>query len=175
MTLYGAGARRYGRRMPPEPPEAPPALDIEALTADLTAARVALVAVLREMPESQAYRATPRPGWTLKHELALVAAHDAELTHVLVEVRRRPSPLVLDLRRRRSEALRFLVELRLRALVDRLEEEGARLAVALAEHAHVAALPVQVLGLEARSALDLAHAQHQRLRALIEALEGSRR
>lgn len=161
--------------MSPEPPEAPLALDIEALAADLVAARTALVALLREMPESQAYRATPRPGWMLKHELALVAAHDAELTHVLTEVRRRPGPLVLDLRRRRAEALQVLVQLRLRALVDRVEEEGHRLLAALHEHAHIAAHPVEVRDLEARSAADLARAQHSRLLALIEALEGARR
>ena len=160
--------------MPPEPPEAPLALDIEALAADLLAVRSALIALLREMPESQAYRATPRPGWTLKHELALVAAHDAELTHVLAEVRRRPSPVVLDLRRRRAEALQVLVQLRLRALVDRVEEEGERLLSVLREHAHVAAHPIEVRDLDARSAADLARAQHQRLLALIEALEGPR-
>ena len=174
MTLYGAGERRYGPRMPPEPPEAPAAPDIEALALELGEARATLVALLREMPESQAYRPTPRPGWMLKHELALVTAHDAELTHVLVEVARRPGPLVLDLRRRRSEALRVLVELRLRALVDRLEEEGTRLTVALNEHAHVAAHPVEVRGLEARSSIDLARAQRERVAALLDALGWSR-
>jgi len=161
--------------MPPEPPEAPLALDIEALAADLIAVRSSLVEMLREMPESQAYRATPRPGWTLKHELALVAAHDAELTYVLVEVRRRPSPIVLDLRRRRAEALQTLVQLRLRALVDRVEEEGDRLLDVLREHAHVAAHPIELRDLEARSPADLARAQHQRLLALIEALRAPRR
>ncbi len=161
--------------MPPEPPEAPLALDIEALAAELMAVRSALVARLREMPESQAYRATPRPGWTLKHELALVAAHDAELAHVLIEVRRRPSPVVLELRRRRAEALQVLVQLRLRALVDHVEEQGDLLVRTLHEHAHVAAHPIAVLDHDARSAADLAAAQRARLGALLDLLGGADR
>lgn len=158
---------------PPEPPDAPAGLEIEALTGELIVVRASLVEVLRAMPESQAYRTTPRPGWTLKHELAAVVAHDSELAHVFVEVERRPPPLVLDLRRRRAEALQVLVQLRLRMLVDRVEEEGDILARTLHEYAHVAAYPIEVRDLEARSPADLAAAQRNRLGALLDLLGGT--
>lgn len=95
-----------------------------------------LLTLARTLPESKAYRATSRAGWTLKHELSSLAAADDELVHVLEEVRRRAGPLAIALRRRRGETMHRVQQLRLRPLLDELEAGGTRAAAALREHGH---------------------------------------
>lgn len=107
-----------------------------ALADELVQVREALIELGRRLPESRAYRATSRAGWTLKHELAALGAADDELVHVLDEVRRRAAPIGLDLRRRRGETMHRLQQLRLTPLLDEVEQGGARAIEALREHGH---------------------------------------
>jgi hypothetical protein len=161
----------------------PPDFDYQALEAELRQARDALLELARRLPESRAYRATSRPGWTLKHELSALAAADAELLHVLEELRRRGVPLELDLRRRRAEAMHAVQNLRLNPLLDRLEHGGLRVAEALLAQGHLLSHSVNLRGSngasedasEARPGSDLLRAYRDRaeealrtLRAIIE-------
>lgn len=119
-------------------------LDHRSLAKELAAARATLIELLRTLPESRAYRATTRPGWTLKHELTALGAADSEMLHVLEELRRRSGAVTLDLRRRRAETMHSLQHLRLAPLIERLEQDGARVIGALNEHGHELARAVHL-------------------------------
>lgn len=152
----------------------PPHLESDRLHAEVRAAREALVELARSLPESRAYRATPRPGWTLKHELAALGAADRELTHVLDEVRRRSGPVVIELRRRRAQAMHELQQLRLRPLLEHLEVSGAALADTLAAHQHELARAVHIErpteGSQPTSVAELARAYQARAQRALETL-----
>jgi hypothetical protein len=108
-----------------------PSPEHQALADELTQVRETLIELARRLPESRAYRATSRAGWTLKHELAALGAADDELIHVLDEVKRRTAPIGLDLRRRRGETMHRLQQLRLTPLLDEVEQGGTRAIEAL--------------------------------------------
>lgn len=156
-------------------PEQPSDLDHVSLAQELREARDALLELLRTLPESRAYRATERAGWTLKHELAALGAADAELVHVLDELKRRSGTVTLELRRRRAESMHALQSLRLTPLIERLEHDGGRAIEALAEHGHHLARSVHVERPAAdampAAASGLAHAYRQRVHAAIETLK----
>jgi hypothetical protein len=119
-------------------------VDHRSLARELTEARAALIEALRTLPESRAYRASERAGWTLKHELSALGAADSELLHVLDELRRRSGTVTLELRRRRAESMHALQSMRLTPLTERLEQDGARALEALAEHGHHLARAVHI-------------------------------
>ncbi len=153
----------------------PPDLDHASLAQELREARDALLELLRTLPESRAYRATERAGWTLKHELAALGAADVELVHVLDELKRRSGTVTLELRRRRAESMHALQSLRLTPLIERLEHDGGRAAEALAEHGHHLARAVHLERPAAdatpSAASGLAHAYRERVHAAIETLK----
>lgn len=157
----------------PTPDRGP--LDHASLARELREARDALVELLRTLPESRAYRATERAGWTLKHELSALGAADLELVHVLDELKRRSGTVTLELRRRRAETMHALQSLRLTPLIERLEQDGARAAEALAEHGHHLARAVHIerpaTDGEPSEAVRLAHAYRERVHAAIETLK----
>ena len=148
--------------------------DPHRLAAELRAGRAALLHLARNVSESRIYRGTARPGWTLKHELAALAASDAELLHVLDELRRRPTLPVggLDLRRRFAESMHAMKELRLAELLDRLQADGARVAAAVRQHEPLLGRPLGVAGRDLKSMADLVHAHAERARAAVETFEG---
>ncbi len=152
-------------------------LDHASLAAELREARDALLELLRTLPESRAYRATERAGWTLKHELAALGAADAELVHILEELRRRSGTLTLELRRRRAETMHGLQSLRLTPLIERLEHGGAAAVESLAEHGHHLARAVHVerpaADAEPAPASKLAHAYRERVHAAIATLRAA--
>lgn len=152
----------------------PERLDAHALADQLRTAREALLNLARDLSEGQVYHRTARAGWTLKHELASLVTHDAELVHVIEELRRRPGgageALTLDLRRRRGETMLRLQQLRLRPLLERIEQEGARVVEALREHGALLSRPLHLAQQEAVSAAELAHAQGERAMQAVEAL-----
>ena len=155
--------------MPPE------RLDAHALADQLRTTREALLNLARDLPEGQMYHRTARAGWTLKHELTSLVTHDAELVHVIEQLRRRPAdtaeqPLTLDLRRRRGETMLRFQQLRLRPLLERVEQEGARVVAAVREHGALLSRPLRLAQEGAASAADLAHAQGERAMQSIEAL-----
>lgn len=152
----------------------PPAThDAHRIADDLATARASLLALARQIPETRIQRPTARSGWTLKHELAALAAADAELLRVLGEVRRRPSPVTLDLRRDFAEEMLPLLESRLPPLLARLETRGAELEAALVEHHADLASPVAVEGRDVASAGDLAGAHLERARGAVATLQAA--
>jgi hypothetical protein len=157
--------------------ERTPDLDHAALARELREARDALLELVRALPESRAYRATERAGWTLKHELAALAAADVELTHVLEELRRRSGTVTLELRRRRAETMHGLQSMRLTPLIDRLEHDGARAIETLAEHGHHLARAVHIErpseDAEPWPASTLAHAYRERVHEAIAKLRSA--
>ena len=144
----------------------PERLHAHALADQLRTTREALIDLARDLRETQMHHRTERAGWTMKHELASLVTHDAELLHVIEELRRRPGGaqerLTLDLRRRRGETMLHLQQLRLRPLLEHVEQEGARVVAALREHGAVLSRPLHLMQQEASSAADLAHAHHER-------------
>jgi hypothetical protein len=156
------------------PPDSPPDLDHRSLAEELAELRAAFIEALRTLPESRAYRATERAGWTLKHELSALGAADVELLHVLDELRRRSGTLTLELRRRRAETMHSLQPMRLTPLIERLEHDGQRVIEALTEHGHELARAVHIErpapDAAPEPASGLAHAYHERIRRAMEAL-----
>ncbi len=148
--------------MPPPDPDVRQLLDLAG------AARSALLQHARAVSESRVFGRTDRPGWTLKHELASVAAADHELLHVFAELARgRALPEGFDLRRRFAEAMHVVQELRLSRIVERLEDGGTALAGQLDGHSELLERPLKLAGREARSLGELAHAHVERLRAAV--------
>jgi hypothetical protein len=115
-----------------------------ALAAGLRTVRRELLVTIEGLPESRIYRATEREGWTLKHELAYLAAADRVLLALIERLRELPPsldvPLVLAhsptaLRRLHGEEMHATVELRLGPLRDELAALGERVPHAIEEHA----------------------------------------
>lgn len=145
-----------------------PNFDARMLLDQADAARSALLDHARSVSESRVFGRTGRPGWTLKHELASVAAADGELLHVFGELRRgRALDGGLDLRRRFAEAMLVVQHLRLSRIVERLEGDGATLARQIGDHAELLERPLKLVGREARSLGELAHSHVDRLRAAV--------
>ena len=149
-----------------------PERDPQRLAEELESVRAALLELARAVPQSSIYGATARPGWTLKHELAALAAAAAELMHVLDELRRSPLPRGgLDLRRRFGETMLATIELGLPELLARLETGGRDVATVLREHAELLERPLRVAGREVSSMLDLVQAHGERGRRAVEAFD----
>ena len=148
--------------------------DAHRLADELRAGRDALLNLARDVSETRIYRATARPGWTLKHELAALAASDAELLYVLDQLRRRPTLPAggLDLRRQWAESMHAMKELPLAKLLDRLEADGARVVAAVRQHAPLLGCPLEVAGRDHHSMADLVHAHAERAREAAETFEG---
>jgi hypothetical protein len=143
----------------------PPEFDAQRLIDETTAARDALLSAARGLSESRIYGRTARAGWTLKHELSAVAAADRELVHLLGELARDVSvpPEGFDLRRGFGEAMHAVQELRLNALIERLEAGGAEVARGLGEHGAVLERPLRIVGREVGSMAEVASAHLQRM------------
>jgi hypothetical protein len=107
--------------------------------------RAELVALLEDLPETRLGAALERPGWTLRHDLAALAAFDVELPHVLDRLRAgAPSPL--HLRRFRGEAMFEAQQLRLRPLRERLATGVEAAAAALEDAGDLLERPLDVAG-----------------------------
>jgi hypothetical protein len=114
FTYTGAGADR------PHHPDA---------TA-FRASRHALIQLLEALPETRLSSATLRHGWTLRHELAWLAAADVELT-TSIQLSTTDEP---HWRRVRGEAMHLAQEMRLADLCAHLAQTGAQAASTLEAH-----------------------------------------
>ena len=134
----------------------PPDDDHHVLAGELRDARAALLELARAVPESRIYRTTARPGWTLKHELAALAAADRELLHVFEQLRAgafaHAAPR--ELRRRFGEAMHVAQELRFPQLLERLATDVERVVEAVLGHPELSE-PLEQTGREAASLSDL--------------------
>jgi hypothetical protein len=97
------------------------------------AARHTLIELLEALPETRLSTATPRDGWTLRHELAWLAAADLELT-TRIQLATAPPAAEPHWRRLRGEAMHLAQEMRLHALRDHLAETGDQAATTLEAH-----------------------------------------
>jgi hypothetical protein len=138
--------------------------DVGALVEELRWTRQALLGALDSLSETRIYRATERAGWTIKHELATVAADDSVLVHALEELSRRPALESVDVRRLRGETMLAAKDLRLSALRDRIESGVHHLVEAVERHEHALARPVSFAGrpVAAAAALIAEHAERTR-------------
>ncbi len=89
-----------------------------------------LIELLEGLPETRLSSDRPRIGWTLRHDLAWLAAADAELARLL-EIPRGTEQPASYWRRVRGEAMHVAQELRLHLLRDHLTESGERAAAGL--------------------------------------------
>jgi len=99
----------------------------------LSSQRTELIERLGDLPETRLSKPTPRHGWTLRHELAWLAAADEELLQRLALAAGSTSNEP-HWRRVRGEAMHAAQEMRLAALRTHLEESGVRAAASLREH-----------------------------------------
>jgi hypothetical protein len=111
----------------------------------LRALRAELVSLLDDLPETRLGAALERPGWTLRHDLAALAAFDVELPHVLDRLRA-GAAAPLHLRRFRGEAMFAAQQLRLRPLRERLASGVEAAAAALEEAGDLLERPLEVAG-----------------------------
>jgi hypothetical protein len=95
--------------------------------------RHTLVELLESLPETRLSTATPRHGWTLRHELAWLAAADLELT-TRIQLARDQTSDEPHWRRLRGEAMHLAQEMRLHALRDHLTQTGDQAATTLEAH-----------------------------------------
>lgn len=145
--------------------------DVTALIEELRESRDALLGVIERLSETRVHRATERDGWTVKHELAAVAAHDTVLVHVVEELARRPALSVIDVSRLRGEAMLTAKELRLTPLRERLESGLQRLTDILGRHDHTLARSVSIAGQPAAAVAALLREQAERTRTCAGRLE----
>ena len=114
---------------------------------------------------------------TRRGALAALGAADAELVHVLDELRRRSGTHTLELRRRRAESMHGLQNLRLTPLIERLEASGAAAAEAVASHGHHLARAVHLEraaeGAPPSAASAIARAYRERIDAAIKTLRSA--
>jgi len=97
------------------------------------AARQTLIELLEALPETRLSTATPRHGWTLRHELAWLAAADLELSTRL-QLAAGHATEEPQWRRLRGEAMHLAQEMRLHALRDHLSQTGEQAAATLEAH-----------------------------------------
>ena len=96
-------------------------------------ARHALIELLESLPETRLSTATPRHGWTLRHELAWLAAADLDLT-TRIQLATGQTSAEPHWRRLRGEAMHLAQEMRLHALRDHLAQTGDQTAATLEAH-----------------------------------------
>jgi hypothetical protein len=148
-------------------------VDAAALAEEWRDARRTLIEFVERLPETRAYRATDRAGWTLKHELSHLISLDAEVVHLLTAARQG----VVDhldpaaLRRRRGQAMHAAQELRLTPLRERLALAGEEAARAIEGAAGTLDTPLAVAGHEARTASGYVLAQIARAREGVQVLQ----
>ena len=97
------------------------------------ATRHALIELLEALPETRLSTATPRHGWTLRHELAWLAAADLELT-TRIQLATGHATDEPHWRRLRGEAMHLAQEMRLHALRLHLAQTGDQAAATLESH-----------------------------------------
>lgn len=96
-------------------------------------ARQALIELLEALPETRLSTSTPRHGWTLRHELAWLAAADLELS-TRIQLAAGHATEEPHWRRLRGEAMHLAQEMRLHALRDHLSQTGEQAAATLEAH-----------------------------------------
>ncbi len=136
------------------------------LAEEWRALRTSILELAHTIPETRVSRVTERAGWTMKHELAHLAALDAEVIH-LVRTAGQQAADRLDpvaLRRLRGQAMHQALEMRLTPLREHLAEAGERAARALEEAAVAVADAVE---------LDRIRERLERARAGEETLRGT--
>ncbi len=146
-------------------------LDAAEAARRLRALRAELVALLEDLPETRLGAALERPGWTLRHDLAALAAFDVELPHVLDQLRAGASD-PLHLRRFRGEAMFAAQQLRLRPLREHLAAGVDAAAAALEGAGDVLDRPLAIAGRGAANGHDYVHSA---LRQAESALREARR
>ncbi len=116
-------------------PFTPTGADRTALpdAATFRANRSALIELLESLPETRLSTATPRHGWTLRHELAWLAAADLELM-TRIQLASGQATEEPQWRRLRGEAMHLAQEMRLHALRDHLGQTGEQAAKTLEAH-----------------------------------------
>jgi len=152
-------------------------------------ARTALLELAERIPETRAYKATDRAGWTIKHELAHLLSLDAEVTHLLAVARHNvadAAPAAVEaikqhlepaaLRRRRGQAMHAAQELRLAPLRQQLASAGEHTAASIEAAAEALSAPVGNLATtightiehEAGTAADYVRARLKRSREALQ-------
>jgi hypothetical protein len=138
------------------------------LAAALRNTRGDLLQTVAGLSETRIVRATDRDGWTVKHELAYLAAADHVLLALIEELRVTPgsTPITIAasepaLRRIRGQYMHITQELRLAPLREALAALGEETAGAVEAHADLLDRPV-VLGGPLESAAEYASAHLQR-------------
>ena len=104
------------------------------------ASRHALIQLLESLPETRLSTATPRHGWTLRHELAWLAAADVELA-TRIQLATSPATDEPHWRRVRGEAMHLAQEMRLAALREHLVQTGDQAAATLEAHSDATSSP----------------------------------
>lgn len=133
-------------------PEPSHTFDATDAAARLRALRAELLPLLEALPETRLGRALQRPGWTLRHELAALAAGDAELPHVLETLRTHgEAEAELALRRLRGEAMLLAQQMRLHVMREHLAAGVHQAADALERSAELLDRPVSIAGRDAHS------------------------
>lgn len=126
--------------------------DAADAAARLRALRAELLPLLEALPETRLGRALERPGWTLRHELAALAAGDAELRHVLDALRTRSeADGALALRRLRGEAMLLAQQMRLHVMREHLAAGVDQAAGALERSGELLDRPLAIVGREVTS------------------------
>ena len=128
------------------------------------AERATLVELLGDLPETRLSKATPRHGWTLRHELAWLAAADEELIQRL-ELAVNTTTDEPHWRRVRGEAMHAAQEMRLAALREHLEGSGARVVASL--EAHTERLEDPAISAAIQAHLDHGNAAIQTLKGVL--------
>jgi uncharacterized damage-inducible protein DinB len=130
--------------------------DGSVLAREWREARQAALELVAKLPETRAYRATDRAGWTLKHELSHLASLDAEIAHILASARQGVAQhLGPAVRRQRGEAMHRAQEMRLGALKEHLESAGEATADAIEDAAEALGHSLHVAEAEVRSVAEL--------------------
>jgi len=134
-------------------PDHPTPFDGASAAARLRALRAELLALLETLPETRLGGALEREGWTLRHELASLAASDVELAHVLDALRGRADGAVeLAVRRLRGEAMLHAQQMRLHVLRAHLAV-SIEAATGVLEHAgELLERPLAIAGRDVHSA-----------------------
>jgi uncharacterized damage-inducible protein DinB len=147
-------------------------VDASALAEEWRETRRALLEFIEQIPETRAYRATDRAGWTLKHELSHLISLDAELVQLLGAAQQGMVEHIdaVALRRRRGQVMHAAQELRLTPLRERLTNAGEEAARAIEGATDALNAPLTVAGHEARTASDYIQAQIARARQGAEML-----
>ncbi len=140
-----------------------------ALAREWREARNAILGLAEQMPETRLGKATERVGWTVRHELAHLAALDHDVTHVFERATSEVGEAfdeardAIVQRRRRGQAMFAAQELRLSALRQYLADAGERAASAIEGQAGLLGRPVRLAGREATTVAG--HLDHALARA----------